>query len=396
MPDFSMSISQYTYEHLVGLHEDGDYEGLFHWLAGIEPGKGTPKWWGKEWLKYNPAEGHDRDFTEILKEALSDVTFWFLGEDTEYLRKKFWVQAFGKAGDVVPLGKIINRKVHEIFRSAYVAGGMHEKEGDRLARMCREQMQEDQDNFKREPFNGRDYYGLSQWPEIKNKSTLSGGLVDLGKRDYYQESEKKNKYYRYCRVPVKGVRTSPFRKKDVREACLKALEIINKYCLVEQLSKGLEENLWFEVKRHQEKTIEDNHEIPSDNPELDFDFEEPKDKKDKVRKFISSMPRDYLIVLSEKIVPEILDEEESALKILGEKKRALTFPQLSETWGQSHQTWKNRQTEALKAVKTFLNKEKDDALHTQLLKIFINIFENEDLGTLLPINETNESEKQSP
>ena len=104
----------------------------------------------------------------------------------------------------------------------------------------------------------------------------------------------------------------------------------------------------------------------------------PKDKKDKVRKFISSMPRDYLIVLSEKIVPEILDEEESALKILGEKKRALTFPQLSETWGQSHQTWKNRQTEALKAVKTFLNKEKDDALHTQLLKIFINIFENED------------------
>jgi len=237
---------------------------------------------------------------------------------------------------------------------------------------------------------------LSQWPEIKNKSTLSGGLVDLGKRDYYQESEKKNKYYRYCRVPVKGVRTSPFRKKDVREACLKALEIINKYCLVEQLSKGLEENLWFEVKRHQEKTIEDNHEIPSDNPELDFDFEEPKDKKDKVRKFISSMPRDYLIVLSEKIVPEILDEEESALKILGEKKRALTFPQLSETWGQSHQTWKNRQTEALKAVKTFLNKEKDDALHTQLLKIFINIFENEDLGTLLPINETNESEKQSP
>jgi len=120
MPDFSMSISQYTYEHLVGLHEDGDYEGLFHWLAGIEPEKGTPKWWGKEWLKYNPAEGHDRDFTEILKEALSDVTFWFLGEDTEYLRKKFWVQAFGKAGDVVPLGKIINRKVHEIFRSAYV------------------------------------------------------------------------------------------------------------------------------------------------------------------------------------------------------------------------------------------------------------------------------------
>ena len=371
-----MSNPEYTYEDLVGLHEEGDYEGLFHWLAGIEPEKGTPKWWAKEWLKYNPAEGHSHDPAANLREALSDVTLWFLGkgEETEVLCKNFWAQAFGKAGDVVPLEKIINRKVHEIFRSAYVAGGMHENEGDRLARMCREQMQEDQDNFKREHLRGRDYYGLSAWPEIKDKLTLSiGELPELGER-------------KYSRVPGGGVRTSPFRKEDVREACLKALEIIDKYCLVEQLSQALEKKEWFEVWRRRTMTIEDNPEIPSIKPELDFDLEE---SKDKVRKFISSLPRDFLIVLSEKTVPEFLDEEESALKILGEKKRALTFPQLSEKWGQSHQTWKNRQTEALKAVKTFLNKEKDDAVHTQLLKIFINIFENEDLGTLLPIDETN-------
>lgn len=384
-----MSPHEYTYGELRSLFDKGALEELFKWVCEIGHEKGIEQKWTAEWIKYN---SNEKDHDAPAK-ALSDIADWFLGKETEDKCEGFWKQAFGKTTNLEQLEKKIHWKVREIFRSTYLSGGMHKNESSRLVRMCREQMQADDKCFRRESFKERDYYGLLSWPGIGEKPTLMvGEPPDLPKRNYVRAN-----------VVDGGKRTSPFRDEDVREACQKALQHLDAYCLVVQLKEALVKNGWFVVHRSLMVDVAKRERDCSENAKVDFALE---DFEKNLLRFFKNLGPEIRTVLKERTFPRILG---------GEEDQVLTFEQLAEKHDHCLQTWKNREKKALESLRGFFEAElmgvtgskkatQEDVdsgkasvdEHLTNLRFFIDFFENGNLGTLLAIDETNNGRNQSP
>jgi hypothetical protein len=384
-----MTESKYSYKVLLSLHEKKDFGALAEWVSHLISPKKYSLALGSEW-------GRNKGLTnqeDNAKEAVSEIIYWFLDNEKKDL---FWKQAFRKTQDIKQLKNKITGtrgKAYAILRAIHESGDMHRNESLRLHRMCREEMKKDEKTFLREkpPKDHNDYYGLRTWPNIQKKTWLKQGkrTPELPKRKPFPRNK----------VMDMGPRTLPFNWGDVNEACRLALETIDQYSMVKQLKNALVENEWFVLITP--SMIEYAEAFPTKSgdeyiePYQSEDIGKHSDQVEKASRteykrwalkeiisFWEKLDETFKIVLKERVFPRILEYQ---------SKDILTLHGLAEKHGKTHGTWQTRDKDAIKLLKEFLegyNRQEK----VEILRNLKDFFENEDLGTLLAIDETNNEE----
>ena len=239
-----MNTPDDIFKDLKKLYEEGDYHELALWVSEFA-GEFKYKLGNiLRSLKSKSGEIVEEDPEDDATEALALIWQWFAAEDEEGIKKykKFWKQVFGVTNDLRQLRNRLTGsklgKFKEILQAQYPSGGMHKNEGLRLHRMCREAMSADQETFRKEKLNRCDYYGLASWSELFEKGFLKE-----------EETIKKlhSYYFKHSNVVDGGKKTSPWTEGQVREACLLALDYVEKYSMVKQLKEAMVKEGWFEL-----------------------------------------------------------------------------------------------------------------------------------------------------
>jgi hypothetical protein len=408
-----MSTSNYTYEKLSRLHEDSDYHQLSLWVH--ELADESKYKWGDilRYFKKMSGEVVAEDPEDNSKEALSLIWQWFAVHDEDGIKKykKFWKHVFDVKNDLRQLrNRLIGSKrgkFKEILQAQYQRGGMHKNEGLHLHRMCRDAM--DDETFRKEKLKKSDYYGLSSWPELLVKGFLREGetIKELPQplQNRSSQAQKVSYYVKRSNVVDGGERTSPWPKEGVRKACLLALGHVEKYSLVKQLKEAMVSKGWFELIN---ATAKDYIAVFGQNKDGDGDEHqtaEPYDENEKNAGALNSgKPSDQFLKASEdetfeefKLFWAGLDREIRIVfrkVFLADEKNKATTHELAVKYGKTHGTWHNRKKTAKCELRKFREMyEKED--YSLICRLFSKFIKNEDLGTLLPIDETNDSEKQS-